>query len=74
MDPIVTAQYGLMAASRRFENSADRIAGQPADDSIDLATQVVNLVQAKQAFSANLTVIRFAEDMWNSLLRLQTAR
>jgi hypothetical protein len=30
------------------------------------------MVQAKHAFSANITVIRFAQDMWDSLLQLQT--
>ena len=72
MDPIVTAQYGLMAASRRFEASATQIANMRGDDSVDVASEVVNMVQAKHAFSANLTVIRFAQDMWDSLLKLQT--
>ncbi len=74
MDPIVTAQYGLMAASRRFEASAVQIANQRSDESVDLGTEVVNMVQAKHAFSANLTVIRFAQEMWDSLLKLQTGR
>ena len=74
MDPIVTAQYGLMAASRRFEASATQIANMRGDDSVDLAAEVVGMVQARHAFSANLTVIRFAQDMWDSLLRLQTGR
>ena len=74
MDPIVTAQYGLMAASRSFEASATQIANLRGDDSIDLGAEVVGMVQAKHAFSANLTVIRFAQEMWDSLLRLQTGR
>ena len=74
MDPIATAHYGLMAASRSFQTSATRIAGLGADDGVDLGTEVVNMVQAKAAYSANLTVIRFAEDMWDALLRLQGGR
>ena len=72
MDPIATARYGLMAASRRFEASATQIANMRSDDSVDVGQEVVDMVQAKHAFTANLSVIRFAQDMWDSLLQLQT--
>jgi len=72
MDPIATARYGLMAASRRFEASATQIASMRADGGVDLGQEVVEMVQAKHAFSANISVIRFAQDMWDSLLQLQT--
>ena len=77
MDPIATARYGLMAATRRFEASAENIARMRGPDgsgdvSIDVAEEVVEMVEAKSAFSANLSVIRFAQDMWDSLLELQT--
>lgn len=72
MDPIATARYGLMAASQRFEASATRIAGMGDGSTVDLGEQMVEMVQAKQAFSANLSVIRFAQDMWDSLIGLQS--
>jgi flagellar basal body rod protein FlgC len=72
MDPISTARYGLMAASQRFESAATQIANMRGDDGGDVTGAVVDMVQAKHAFSANLTVIRFAQDMWDSLLKLQT--
>ena len=68
MDPIATARYGLMAASQRFETSAAKIA-QGGDG--DLVEGIVGLTEAKLAFKANATVIRFAQDMWDSLLDLQ---
>ena len=71
MDPIATARYGLMAASNRFEAAATRIVGAPGDAGVDLGEQFVEVIQAKHAFSANLSVIRFAQDMWDSLLRIQ---
>ncbi len=74
MDPIAIARYGLTAASNQFEVAATRIARQPADETIDLGQEIVGLIQAKTAYAANLTVIRFAQDMWDSLLRLQTSR
>jgi len=72
MDPIATAQYGLMAASRRFEASAVQISNMRGDENVDVAKEVVEMVKSKHAFSANLSVIRFAQDMWDSLLELQT--
>ena len=72
MDPIATARYGLMAASNRFETAASRIAGANGDSGVDLATEFVEVIQAKQAFSANLSVIRYAQDMWASLLAVQS--
>ena len=72
MDPIATARYGLMAASNRFETAATRIVGAPGDTSVDLAREFVEVIQARQAFSANLSVIRYAQDMWDSLLAIQS--
>ena len=71
MDPLAIARYGLLAAERRFEASATRIATATADESVDLGRELVEVIQARHAFSANLGVIRFAQDMWRSLLELQ---
>lgn len=73
MDPIATARYGLMAASHRFEASATQIAQAGARDAGDLADGILGLTEAKTAFKANAMVIRFAEDMWDSLLDIQSA-
>jgi flagellar basal body rod protein FlgC len=74
MDPISTARYGLMAASRRFEASAVNVAtmGVEGEPDVDLAKETVDMIQAKTAYSANIQVIKFAQDMWDSLLQLQT--
>lgn len=74
MDPISTARYGLMAASRRFETSAVNVAtmGVEGEPDTDLAKETVDMISAKTAYSANITVIKFAQDMWDSLLQLQT--
>jgi flagellar hook protein FlgE len=71
MDPISTARYGLLAASKSFEASATRVAGLGGGDT-DLASEAVNQVEAKQAFSANVAVIKIADSMWDSLLQLQS--
>lgn len=74
MDPISTARYGLMAASRRFETSAVNVAtmGVEGAPETDLAKETVDMIQAKTAFSANIQVIKFADEMWDSLLQLQS--
>jgi flagellar basal body rod protein FlgC len=73
MDPISTARYGLMAASRRFEASAVNVAtmGVEGAPETDLAKETVDMIQAKTAFSANVSVIKFADEMWDALLQLQ---
>lgn len=73
MDPISTARYGLMAASRRFETSAVNVAtmGVEGAPETDMAKETVDMIQAKTAYSANIQVIKFAQDMWDSLLQLQ---
>ena len=74
MDPISTARYGLMAASRRFETSAVNVAtmGVEGAPETDLVKETVDMIQAKTAFSANIQVIKFADEMWDSLLQLQS--
>lgn len=73
MDPISTARYGLMAASRRFETSAVNVAtmGVEGAPETDMAKETVDMIQAKTAYSANIQVIKFAQNMWDSLLQLQ---
>jgi flagellar hook protein FlgE len=71
MDPIATARYGLMAATRRFEASAVEVSKMGGSEDVDVAGAMVEMIQSKQAFSANLSVIRFSQDMWDSLLKIQ---
>lgn len=69
MDPISTARYGMMAATRQLAASATRIA---AGGDVDYATEAVSQIEARQVFNANVGVIKVADEMWQSLLDLQT--
>ena len=71
MDPISTARYGMMAASRQLAESANRVANLAGDPG-DYAVEAVNQIEAKQAFKANVGVIKVADEMWDSLLSIQT--
>jgi flagellar basal body rod protein FlgG len=66
--PIATA--GIQAASQRFEASAARTARAltPAGADVDLAKEAVEQIGAKTAFSANISVIRTADEMTGRLL------
>jgi flagellar hook protein FlgE len=68
MDPISTARYGMMAATRQLQGAANRIA---AGGDVDYGAEAVNQIEAKQAFTANVGVIKVADEMWQSLLDLQ---
>ena len=70
MDPISTARYGMMAATQQLTASANRIAGASAGGDADYAQEAVT--QASQAFKADVGVIKVADEMWQSLLNLQS--
>ncbi len=50
-----------MAAERRFADSATRIARMAGDDSVDYGAEAVQQVTAKQAFTANVQVVKVAD-------------
>ncbi len=70
MDPISTARYGMMAATQQLNASASRVAA--GGDGLDSGSEVVGQIQAKQAFTADVGVIKVADQMWQSLLDLQS--
>jgi flagellar hook protein FlgE len=72
MDPISTARYGMMAATQQLTASAGRIAAGGPSGNVDYASETVTQIQAKQSFQANVGVIKVADQMWQSLLDLQS--
>jgi flagellar basal body rod protein FlgC len=72
MDPLSIARYGMMAASQQLAASASRVAQMSGGDPGDYATEAVNQIEAKQAFSANAHVVRIADEMWQALLDIQS--
>lgn len=69
MNPIAIAQYGLLAATNRFAESAQRVStlGMEGSD-VDLAAEAVEMSLAKAAVGANAAVIRTADQMQGALL------
>jgi flagellar basal body rod protein FlgC len=74
MDVLSTAGRGLMAAGNRLAASAGRVSRMGFDETVDLTHEVVEQVKAKQEWKANLQVIRFADEMWQALLDIQSRR
>jgi flagellar hook protein FlgE len=72
MDPISIARYGMMAATQQLTASATRIAGAAGDDNVDYAQEAVTQIQASTSFKADVGVIKVADEMWQSLLDLQS--
>lgn len=69
MDPIHAATYGMLAASRRFEQSAQRVAG--AQDlqgaQADFVVETAEQIGAAHQFGASLLAWRTAEEMQGEL-------
>jgi hypothetical protein len=61
----LSASAGIAAATARFEQSAARTATAPLDD---LAAETVERLEARTAVSANVAVLRTADDMTGALL------
>jgi flagellar hook protein FlgE len=71
-DPFGVARIGLgglQNAQDTFEKSAKRIANIGAQEA-DPATDIVDVISAKEAFQANARVIKVGKEMQKSLLDL----
>ena len=69
MNPIAIAQYGLVAATNRFNESAQKISTMSVEGvDIDLVREVVDLKLAQAGVSANAAVMRTADQMQGTVL------
>lgn len=65
MQAAAIASAGITSALARFDASAFRTAANPLDD---LAGETVERLEASTAVSANVAVLRTADDMMGALL------
>jgi len=69
MNPIAIAQYGLIAATNRFAESAQKVAAMNVGGmDIDLVREVVDMKLAEAGVSANAAVLRTADQMQGVVL------
>jgi flagellar hook protein FlgE len=78
MNPVATtALSGLMAATARLNASAARIANSgtpgpaPATSDVDLVAEQVEMITARTAFAANLSVLKTADEMERTMLDMK---
>ena len=62
----------LEKAQGTLEKAAGRIAkaADPQADSVDLSVEMVALLQARNSFKINASVVKIADEMQNSVLNL----
>jgi flagellar basal body rod protein FlgG len=65
-----TALRGIEQAQNRVDTAARHIATAGAADAVDLSTEAVALIQARDDFGANIAVLKTADDLQKSLLSL----
>ena len=66
----VEAALGLADAAKRIAGSTVPPSVSAPPDIVDLSAEMVNLIQAKNAFTANANVARATSDMEQSLLNV----
>jgi flagellar hook protein FlgE len=83
MNPVaaLSAGYGLQASLRAFDRAATAVGAsaalvsnesiEPSTDSTDLVDSMTGMDMAAESFSANVTVLRTADEMLGTLLDLR---
>ena len=72
MNVLGAALGGMQNAQSKFEKAAERIAGastQPTD-SVDLSTDMVEMLAARNQYQSNARVIQTSDDMQKKLLNI----
>lgn len=72
MDPLSIARYGMMTAQDRLAKSASRVANWNGGAEPDLAQETVEQIEAGLQFAASAKIVTFADQMWRSLMDIQT--
>jgi flagellar hook-associated protein FlgK len=67
-----TSLQGMDRASASLDRTASRIAaiGQPSGDTVDISTEMVALIQARNNFGANVTAAQTMDEVTQSLLNI----
>jgi flagellar hook-associated protein FlgK len=67
-----TPLQGMDSASASLDRAASRIAaiGQPTGDTVDLSTEMVALIQARDNFGANVKAAQTIDEVTQSLLNI----
>jgi flagellar hook protein FlgE len=73
---LTTPLQGMQQAADRFQASAERIARMPSsattppEDTLDLSTEMINLLESRNQFAANVKTAKVGDDMTKAMLDL----
>jgi flagellar hook protein FlgE len=72
MDVMSAAVGGMRAAQNSLEKTAERIAGAPAPrpDSVDLSSEMIEMLAAANQYKANARVVQTTDTMQKKLLNI----
>ena len=67
-----TSLLGMDRASASLDRAASRIAviSQPSGDTVDLSSEMIALIQARNNFGANIKVAQTMDEVTHSLLKI----
>jgi flagellar basal body rod protein FlgB len=69
MDALNTARNGMTAAQQMVDASATRVAQMTVPgNNVDIVQETATQIQATQQFAASAQVVKFSNEMWNSLM------
>jgi flagellar hook protein FlgE len=68
------AAEALTSASGRFERTSARLLEAASGAGGDVAAPLVEMIAAKTQFKAGVAVVRFADEMWDTLLDIGQER
>lgn len=71
MSAISIATAGIMSATQRFEKAAANTARNSTNGQ-DILSDLVDQIDSRNAFKANISVIKTADEMLGSLLDIKT--
>jgi len=67
---VVSAVGGIEQSLSKLNGVAGRISPGNAEDAVDLSSEAVSLIQAKDSFASNAAVLKVADQMEKSLFDL----
>jgi flagellar hook protein FlgE len=67
---VVSAVGGIEQSLSKLNGVAGRISPGNAEDAVDLSSEAVSLIQAKDSFASNVAVLKVADQMEKSLFDL----
>jgi len=67
---MTSSLQGMQAAEIQLNQVAKNVAAGPRGDTVDLSTEAVAMIQAKNSFEANTAALKVGDEMTQTLLKV----